>query len=61
MSRYSAQEVMTALDPSVRKLIGQILAIEKEYRHIGNLSEINDDDICKRIISEIEKVVKNEN
>ena len=61
MSKYSAQEVMASLDPAVRSLIGQILSIEKEYRHIGNLSDVNDDDICQRMISEIEKAVKNEN
>ncbi|MCA9486955.1 MAG: hypothetical protein KC548_04855 [Nanoarchaeota archaeon] len=52
---------MSSFDPTIKRLIGQILAIEKEYRHIGTLVEANEDDICHRIVAEIEKVAKNEN
>lgn len=61
MSSKNSGDVMSSFDPTIKKLIGQILAIEKEYRHIGTLNDANEEDICQRIVAEIEKVAKNEN
>lgn len=61
MSSKNPGDVMSSFDPTIKKLIGQILAIEKEYRHIGTLNDANEEDICQRIVAEIEKVAKNEN
>lgn len=58
MSGKSAKDIMASFDPTIKKLIGQILAIEKEYRHMGTLAETNEEDICQRIVAEIEKVAK---
>lgn len=58
MTDKTAKDVMASLDPSIKKLIGQILAIEKEYRHIGLLQESSEEDICQRIIAEIERAAK---
>jgi hypothetical protein len=60
MSGKTASEVMKSFDPTIKKLIGQILTIEKEYRHIGTLNDTNEDDISQRIVAVIEKVAKNE-
>lgn len=61
MSGKSVSEIMTSFDPTIKKLIGQILTIEKEYRHLGTLQDSHEEDICQRIVTEIEKVAKNEN
>lgn len=58
MSEYTPSEVGSALDPTVKKLIGKILSIEKEYKHIGTLSKSLEDEICTRILSAIREMAK---
>lgn len=58
MAEYSPQEIGAALDPSVKKLIGKILSIEKEFKHIGTLSKSQEDEICTRILSAIRETAK---
>ncbi len=58
MSEYTPTEIGSAIDPSVKKLIGKILSIEKEYKHIGTLSKGLEDEICTRILSAIREMAK---
>jgi hypothetical protein len=58
MSEYTPSEIGSALDPSVKKLIGKILSVEKEFKHIGTLSKGQEDEICSRILSAIRETAK---
>lgn len=48
--------ILDATTPQVRKIVGEILEIEREYQHFQNIDKTGkNDEICNRIIRLIKK------
>ena len=57
MKKDSPEEVLDSTSPEVKKIISEVLTIEKEYHHFQNLAEMKDKEkeLCNRIKKNIEK------
>ena len=54
----SPKEILSGTTPQIRSIIEQVLKNEREYQHFRKLSSTQENDICNRIISLVEKEVK---
>lgn len=54
------KEVLSTTTPQVRKLIEEILKLEREYQNYQNLSQLKDkeNELCDRIVKLIEREIK---
>lgn len=49
---------LSEYDKRIKKVVSEVLKIEKEYKHIENISDSLKKEICGKIIREIEREVK---
>ncbi len=52
------EEVLATASQLVRSVIVETLKYEREFQHYRNISPTNEAEICKRIVSFVEKEVR---